>query len=48
MKIKEVSGLWKMKKREIQLPDDNFTYGNPMRPSTPIKDVLGNFYGDVA
>ena len=37
-----------MKKREIQLPDDNFTYGNPLRPSTPIKDVLGNFYGDVA
>lgn len=37
-----------MKTREIQLPDDSFTYGNPLRPSTPIKDVLGNFYGDVA
>jgi hypothetical protein len=34
--------------KSINLPEDNFTYGRPLRPSTPIRDVLGNFYGDVA
>ena len=30
------------------LPDESFTYGKALRPSTPIKDVVSNFYGDVA
>ena len=28
--------------------DDTFTYGQPLRPPTPIKAVLGNFYGEIA
>ena len=28
--------------------DETFTYGNPLRPPTPIKAVIGNFYGEVA
>ena len=28
--------------------DEHFTYGQPLRPPTPIKAVLGNFYGEVA
>ena len=32
----------------LHLPEQGFTYGKPLRPSTPIRDVIGNFYGDVA
>ena len=32
----------------MQLPEESFTYGKALRPSTPIRDVIGNFYGDVA
>lgn len=28
--------------------NNNFVYGAPMRPSTPMKAVLGNFYGEIA
>jgi len=28
--------------------DETFTYGAPLRPSTPIKAVIGNFYGEIA
>ena len=28
--------------------DENFTYGAPLRPSTPMKAVIGNFYGEIA
>ena len=28
--------------------DPNHVYGQPMRPGTPIKAVLGNLYGEVA
>ena len=28
--------------------DDAHTYGQPLRPPTPIKAVLGNFYGEIA
>jgi len=28
--------------------DENFTYGQPLRPPTPIKAVIGNFYGEIA
>ena len=28
--------------------DESFTYGAPLRPSTPIKAVIGNFYGEIA
>ena len=30
------------------LPDEEFTYGRANRPSTPVKAVMSNFYGDVA
>ena len=28
--------------------DEDFTYGQACRPSTPIKAVVGNFYGECA
>lgn len=28
--------------------DASFTYGAPLRPATPIKAVIGNFYGEIA
>ncbi len=28
--------------------NENFTYGAPLRPATPIKAVIGNFYGEIA
>ena len=28
--------------------DEHFTYGAPLRPATPIKAVIGNFYGEIA
>jgi hypothetical protein len=46
--MKEPSGLSKMLNRTYQLPDESFTYGHPLRPSTPMRNVLGNLYGDVA
>ena len=32
----------------IYLPEEEFTYGKSNRPSTPVKAVMSNFYGDVA
>ena len=32
----------------MRVPDDSFTYGRALRPSTPIRDVVSNFYGDIA
>ena len=29
----------------ITLPDSNFRYGISNRPSTPMKNVIGNYYG---
>ena len=29
----------------VQIPDEDFTYGVPNRPSTPIKNVICNSYG---
>ena len=34
--------------RGIVLPEEDFIYGQPNRPSTPIKAVMQGFYGDVA
>ncbi len=34
--------------KAIRLPEESFTYGKALRPSTPIRDVVANFYGDVA
>jgi hypothetical protein len=28
--------------------DESFTYGAPLKPGTPMKAVLGNFYGEIA
>lgn len=28
--------------------DESFTYGAPLRPGTPIRAVVGNFYGEIA
>ena len=27
--------------------DSSFVYGQPLRPPTPVKAVLGNFYGEI-
>jgi len=29
----------------IMLPEEEFAYGVPNRPSTPVKLVMGNCYG---
>ncbi|CAI2374087.1 unnamed protein product [Moneuplotes crassus] len=34
--------------RRNNLPPEEFTYGIPCRPSTPIRDVMGNFFGEMA
>ncbi len=36
------------KDRKIVLPPDNFVYGMPNRPPTPIKEVINNDYGNRA
>ena len=37
------------RKIEIKYPfNDDTRFGNPNRPSTPIKAVVENFFGDVA
>ena len=36
------------KDRKIILPPDDFTYGMPNRPPTPIKEVINNEYGNRA
>ena len=49
IRLKEPSGaILKTMNRSIRLPDESFTYGKALRPSTPIKDVVCNFYADVA
>ena len=30
------------------LPHEEFAYGKALRPSTPIREVLGNYYGEMA
>ena len=30
------------------MDDQQHTYGLPLRPSTPIRAVIGNFYGEIA
>ncbi len=32
----------------LRLKDEHFIYGRPLRPPTPIKDVLNGFFGDMA
>ena len=44
-RIKEASGIPQKRHR---LPPQDFTYGIPLRPSTPIRDVMGNFFGEMA
>lgn len=47
--MKEPSGaVLKTMNRAMKLPDESFTYGKALRPSTPIRDVVSNFYADVA
>ena len=36
------------KDRKIILPPDDFVYGKPNRPPTPIKEVINNDYGNRA
>ena len=36
------------RERKIILPHEDFVYGLPNRPSTPIKDVINNAYGNRA
>jgi hypothetical protein len=33
---------------ELTIPDQDFCYGKPTKPPTPIKQVVGNFYGENA
>lgn len=33
---------------ELTIPEADFTYGMPGKPSTPIKEVICNYYGDNA
>lgn len=28
--------------------DESFVYGAPLKPGTPMKAVIGNFYGEIA
>ena len=44
-RMKEATGHQGKSKR---LPPTEFTYGMPCRPSTPIRDVMGNFFGEMA
>ena len=32
----------------MYLPEEEFLYGKPNRPSTPVGDVISNYYGDQA
>lgn len=36
------------KLKKVELPEENFTYGLPNRPGTPIKDVINGAYGNRA
>jgi hypothetical protein len=33
---------------ELSIPAENFCYGKPTKPPTPIKDVMHNSYGGAA
>ena len=44
-RMKEASGF---PQKNNKLPPEEFTYGMPLRPSTPIRDVMGNFFGEMA
>ena len=44
-RMKEASGVPNVHNK---LPPEEFTYGQPLRPSTPIRDVMGNFFGEMA
>ena len=32
----------------MELPSEDFVYGMPTKPPTPIKNVICNYYGEVA
>ena len=32
----------------LYLPEENFIYGKPNRPSTPVGDIVSNWYGNRA
>lgn len=32
----------------MELPNEDFTYGMPTKPTTPIKSVICNYYGETA
>ena len=42
------SGISKIINKSMRLPEESFTYGKALRPSTPIKRVVNNVYGDLA
>ena len=37
-----------VKERPIFLPEEEHPYGRPNRPSTPVGDVISNYYGGIA
>ncbi len=30
------------------LPGEDFAYGKPLRASSPMREVIGNYYGELA
>ena len=40
--------MQKVKNHQLYLPTEEFTYGKPNRPGTPVGDVISNYYGDKA
>jgi hypothetical protein len=32
----------------MPLPEESHSYGKPLRSSTPIREVMGNYYGELA
>jgi len=38
----------KMSGKQITLPEEQFTYGKPNRPQTPIETIINNNFGENA
>ena len=41
-------GLEALKNKDLQLPPLAFSYGKPNKPSTPLKGIILNDYGETA
>ena len=36
------------KNKPMRLPGEHFAYGKPLRRSSPMREVIGNYYGELA